>query len=158
MHKSSRRAGAIALHLQGLDQGTYAIGQFSRQSMLFLTHHWRSCDPIDSFSRGEGFHSSAAPPGALQPFPNAFSARTICTAIRSMAPNLSLSQHHQIRDMILSNSLTGVQIASVAGCSPRSIRSIQTNLGCFGTTKAPANGLDARRASRLPCYVHYATD
>lgn len=58
---------------------------------------------------------------------------------RSMAPNLSLSQYYQIRDMIVRNSLTGVQIAGVPGCSTRSVRTIRTNLGCFGTSKAPAN-------------------
>jgi hypothetical protein len=56
-----------------------------------------------------------------------------------MAPNLSLSQHDQIRDMILSNPLIDVQIAGVAGCSTHSVRTIRINLRCFGATKALAN-------------------
>ena len=67
-----------------------------------------------------------------------------------MAPNLSLSQHDQIRDMILSNSLTDVQIASVADCSMRSIRTIRSNLRCFGTSKAPANGVGRPRSITPP--------
>lgn len=71
-----------------------------------------------------------------------------------MAPNLSLSQHHQIRDMTLSNSLTGVQIAGVAGCSTRSVRTIRTNLRCF---KAPANGA-GRPKSITPPMLHALCD
>jgi transposase len=57
-----------------------------------------------------------------------------------MAPNLGISQHAFIRDMILSKSLTTTQMAEAAGCSERSVRAIRSNLQCFGTTKAPANG------------------
>ncbi|KAM3086402.1 hypothetical protein ACMFMF_000352 [Clarireedia jacksonii] len=37
-----------------------------------------------------------------------------------MAPNLADSQHDQIRDMILSKSLTTAQMVDIAGCSTRS--------------------------------------
>jgi transposase len=67
-----------------------------------------------------------------------------------MAPNLSLSQHDQIRDMILSNPLTDVEIASVAGCTTRSIRTIRANLRCFGTSKAPANRVGRPRSITPP--------
>src|SRR5438105_4068644 len=67
-----------------------------------------------------------------------------------MAPNLSLSQHHHIRDMILSDSLTDGQIANVAGCTTRSIRTIKANLRCFGTCKAPANGIGRPRSITPP--------
>ncbi|RYN15552.1 hypothetical protein AA0115_g12996 [Alternaria tenuissima] len=63
-----------------------------------------------------------------------------------MAPNLAASQHDLIRDMILDNSLTTPQMADVAGCSERSIRHIRSNLRCFGTTKAPFNGVGRPRS------------
>jgi transposase len=62
-----------------------------------------------------------------------------------MAPNLAASQHELIRDMILSKSLKQADMAAVAVCSDRSIRAIASNLRCFGTTKAPANGIGRRR-------------
>jgi hypothetical protein len=60
-----------------------------------------------------------------------------------MAPNLEVLQHELIRNMILSKSLKTSQMAEVACCSTRSIKSIRSNLHCFGTTKAPFN--DRRR-------------
>jgi transposase len=63
-----------------------------------------------------------------------------------MAPNLAASQHDLIHDMILDNSLTTPQMADVAGCSERSIRHIRSNLRCFGTTKAPFNGVGRPRS------------
>ncbi|KAJ5894358.1 hypothetical protein N7495_006049 [Penicillium taxi] len=45
-----------------------------------------------------------------------------------MAPNLALSTLEFIRDMILSKSLTTSQIADAAGCSPRFIITIRSNL------------------------------
>jgi len=57
-----------------------------------------------------------------------------------MAPNLAESQHAQIRDMILSERPTA-EIADVAGCSMRAIYRINKNLRCFGSTKAPSNGV-----------------
>lgn len=63
-----------------------------------------------------------------------------------MAPNLAVSQHDPIRDMILSRSLTTPQMANVAGCSERSIRHIRSNLRCFGTTRAPFNGVGQPRS------------
>src|SRR5580658_5709109 len=57
-----------------------------------------------------------------------------------MAPNLAASQHELIRDMIVSKSLKTDQMADIAGCSPRSVKAIRSNLRCFGTTRAPFNG------------------
>jgi hypothetical protein len=62
-----------------------------------------------------------------------------------MAPNLAVSQHDLIRDMLLDASLTRADMAKVAGCSDRTIRNIATNLRLFGRTKAPANGAGRRR-------------
>jgi transposase len=62
-----------------------------------------------------------------------------------MAPNLAVSQHDLIRDMLLDGSLTRADMAKVAGCSDRTIRNIATNLRLFGRTKAPANGAGRRR-------------
>jgi len=58
----------------------------------------------------------------------------------AMAPNLVASQHELIRDMIICKSLKTDQMAEVAGCSPRSIKTIHSNLRCFGNTRAPFNG------------------
>jgi transposase len=63
-----------------------------------------------------------------------------------MAPNLSVSQHEMIRDMILSKSLKQVDMASAAGCSARTIYSIESNLKLFGDTKAPPNGVGRPRS------------
>lgn len=66
-----------------------------------------------------------------------------------MAPNLALSQHEQIRDMIFSKC-TNATIARTACCSTRSVRKIRSNLRCFGTTKAPPNGVGRRRTITPP--------
>ena len=63
-----------------------------------------------------------------------------------MAPNLAVSQHETVHDMILSKSLATAQIAEAAGCSERSNRAIRSNLHCFGTTKAPPNGIGRPRS------------
>ena len=58
-----------------------------------------------------------------------------------MAPNLTLSQHQLIQDIILSKSfLNDDQIARTAGCSTCAIRRIRSNLRCFRATKVPPNG------------------
>jgi transposase len=67
-----------------------------------------------------------------------------------MALNLATSQHELIRDMIVSKSLKNSQMAEVAGCSPRSIKSIRSNPRCFGTTKAPSNGGGRPRSITSP--------
>ena len=67
-----------------------------------------------------------------------------------MAPNLATSQHDQIRDMILSKSLTTAQMADSAGCSMRSINAIRSNLRFFGTTKAPSNRVGRPRCITPP--------
>jgi transposase len=63
-----------------------------------------------------------------------------------MAPKISASQLELIRDMILSKSLKQVDMAAVAGCSDRSIRSIASNLRIFGNTRGPASGVGRRRS------------
>jgi len=45
-----------------------------------------------------------------------------------MAPNLAESHHQLIHDMILSGSLTQVEMADVAGCSERTIRNLASNV------------------------------
>lgn len=67
-----------------------------------------------------------------------------------MAPNLAVSQHEMIHDMILSKSLATAQMAEVAGCSERPIRAIGSNLPYFGTTKAPRNGVERPRSITPP--------
>jgi hypothetical protein len=52
-----------------------------------------------------------------------------------------------IRDMILSDSLKTLGIAVAAGCSNRSVQTIRANIRCFGSTKAPFNGV--RRPRRI---------
>jgi len=66
------------------------------------------------------------------------------------APNLTVSQHERIRDMVLSKSLRNAQMAKIARCSMRSIRTIRTNLRCFGTTKAPPNRVGRPRSITPP--------
>lgn len=66
-----------------------------------------------------------------------------------MAPNLAISQHEQIRDMICSK-LTNATIARSVGCSTRSVQNIRSNLRCFGTTKALPNGTGRRRIITPP--------
>lgn len=56
-----------------------------------------------------------------------------------MAANLAASQHRLIGDMIESKSLASAQMADVAGCSDRTIRSIRANWRCFQSTTAPRN-------------------
>jgi transposase len=65
--------------------------------------------------------------------------------VLAMAPRLATSQHDMISDMIASKSLKTVDMAAAAGCSDRTIRSIQSNLRCFGSSRAPFNGGGRRR-------------
>jgi transposase len=67
-----------------------------------------------------------------------------------MAPNFAVAQHAVIGDMILSESFTANEIADVAGCSPRSVTTIKSNLRCFGSTKAPSNGVGRPRSITPP--------
>jgi len=67
-----------------------------------------------------------------------------------MAPNFARSQHNLIRDMILDGSLTQVEMASVVGCSDRTIRNIDTNMRLFGGTRAPGNGAGRPRLITPP--------
>jgi hypothetical protein len=68
----------------------------------------------------------------------------------TMAPNLAASDHALIRDMILCSSLTTAQRANAAHCSDRSVRHIRSNLRCFGTTRAPFNGVGRPRSITPP--------
>ena len=64
-----------------------------------------------------------------------------------MAPRLAVSQLDLIRDALLSSPpLTTSQIAGIADCSPRSVRTIRSNLHCFGNVRAPPNGIGRRRS------------
>lgn len=67
-----------------------------------------------------------------------------------MAPNLAASQYDQIRNMILSKSLTTAQMADTASCSTRLIKAIRSNLCYFSTTKAPSNGVGRPRRITSP--------
>ena len=66
-----------------------------------------------------------------------------------MALNLALSQHEQIRDMIISK-FANATIARTVRCSTRSVQTIRSNLQCFGTTKAPPNRVGRRRTITPP--------
>src|SRR5438034_351256 len=62
-----------------------------------------------------------------------------------MAPNLALSKHELIKDIIDSKlqgdkAPTDDETAKTASCSARSVRHIRSNLLLFGSTKAPSNG------------------
>ena len=56
-----------------------------------------------------------------------------------MAPNLSVAQHEQLAGMIEFSALSDAQIAEQAGCSPRAVRRIRSNMQHFDSTKAPPN-------------------
>lgn len=66
-----------------------------------------------------------------------------------MPSNLALSQHDQIRDMITCK-YRNVAIAETVRCSTRSVQKIRSNLRCFGTTKAPPNGIGRRKMITPP--------
>ena len=63
-----------------------------------------------------------------------------------MAPNLAASQHAMIYDIIVSKTLSAAQMADAANYSKRLIKRIRSNICCFGTTKAPPNGVGRRRS------------
>jgi transposase len=67
-----------------------------------------------------------------------------------MAPNLAESQHAVISDMSRSKLFKANEIAEVASCNPRSIYRINKNLRCFGSTKAPLNGVGRPRSITPP--------
>jgi hypothetical protein len=60
-----------------------------------------------------------------------------------MAPNLTESQHAEIRDMILSKSLNFVLMAKVASYSDRLVRAVRLNFRYFSSTKALTTVSDA---------------
>lgn len=45
---------------------------------------------------------------------------------------------------------TNAQIAEAARCTPRSVTTIRSNLRCFGSIRAPANGIGRRRTITPP--------
>jgi predicted translin family RNA/ssDNA-binding protein len=63
-----------------------------------------------------------------------------------MAPNLAASQHNQIRNIILSKSLTNTQMANTTGYSTRLIKAIHSNLRYFDITKALVNKVRRRQS------------
>ena len=67
-----------------------------------------------------------------------------------MAPNLAKLQHALIEDMSHSKQFKAEEIADVARCSPRAIYRIKKNLRCFGSTKAPPNGVGRPRSITPP--------
>jgi transposase len=71
-------------------------------------------------------------------------------SIPRMAPNLADSQHAVISDMSHSKLFKANEIAKVAGCNPRSIYRINNLLRCFGSTKAPLNGVGRPRSITPP--------
>lgn len=72
-----------------------------------------------------------------------------CSTSTNMAPNLAKSQHTQIRDMIISK-FANATIARTVRCSTRFMQKIRLNLRCFGTTKAPPNGIGRCRTITPP--------
>jgi transposase len=67
-----------------------------------------------------------------------------------MAPHLAESQHVLIKDMSHSKQFKAKDIANDARCSTRAIYRIQKNLRCFGSTKAPSNGVGRPRSITPP--------
>lgn len=67
----------------------------------------------------------------------------------TMAPNLTDSQHDQIRDMIKCGCKNAA-IADAVRCNVRSVKRIRSKLRCFGTTRAPPNGVGRRRIITPP--------
>jgi transposase len=67
-----------------------------------------------------------------------------------MAPRLSLSQLHLIRNMIDSQSLTRSQMAETAECSEQTIKNIRRNLRLFGHVYAPPTRIGRRRSITPP--------
>ena len=66
-----------------------------------------------------------------------------------MAPNLAASQHALIRDTILAGYKNAV-IARTANCRASLVRRIRANMRCYGSTKAPPNGVGRRRLLSPP--------
>jgi transposase len=84
---------------------------------------------------------------ARNAFPRSSHCRHLVLLI--MAPNLALSQHDLVGDMILDGKLTTRKMAAAADCSERSIKAMRSNFRCFGSTKAPPNRR-GRRQSMTP--------
>ncbi|KAF4333374.1 transposase [Fusarium beomiforme] len=67
----------------------------------------------------------------------------------SMALNLAACQYALIYDMILAGFKNAV-IARTANCRASSVARIRTNMRCYGSTKAPPNGVGRRRLLSAP--------
>jgi len=68
-----------------------------------------------------------------------------------MAPHLAESQHVLIGSMIESeSSFKAKEIATVAGCSRRSVHRIRSNIRDFGSTRAPPNSVGRPRSITPP--------
>lgn len=75
-----------------------------------------------------------------------------------MASRLAVSQLDLIGDALISSPpLTTSQIARIADCSPRSVRTIRSNLHCFGNVRAPPNGV-GRCQSITPSMLNVLCD
>ncbi|KAG6996209.1 hypothetical protein FOFC_07715 [Fusarium oxysporum] len=61
----------------------------------------------------------------------------------SMALNLAACQHALIHDMILAGYKNAV-VARSANCRASSVRRFRANMRCYGSTKAPPNGVGRR--------------
>jgi hypothetical protein len=90
------------------------------------------------------FHLAKAVAASSRTAQNAMLS-TATVHVLAMAPRLAASQHDMISDMIASKSLKTIDMAAAAGCSDRTIRSIRSNLRCFGSSRAPFNGGGRRR-------------
>ena len=68
-----------------------------------------------------------------------------------MAPKLETWRHNLIRDMIQDTQpYTNAQIAKAAHCTLRSVKTIRSNLKCFGCVITPVNGIGRRRTITPP--------
>jgi len=85
------------------------------------TNHVRNARIQPCHSSATWQHDRSAK-ASLQRLDLALSFTSSKSRAHNIPPNLAPSQHEQVRDMILSKSLTNRQIASVACCSTRSVQ------------------------------------
>jgi hypothetical protein len=74
-----------------------------------------------------------------------------------MAPRLSPSKRHLIRDMIESQSLATSQMAEEADCSKPTIKNLRRNLQQFGSVHAPPTRV-GRRCTVTPLMLEALCD
>ena len=80
---------------------------------------------------------------------------TAINNLTTMSPNLALSKHVLIQNMINTKlqddeALKDDDIAKIADCSVCAVRRIRSNLLLFGSTKAPSNGAGRPKAITPP--------